>query len=385
MTAIPNPLIRLRELGQSPWCDQLSRQLLESGELRRLIANGIVGVTSNPTIFQKAIGAGGWYDDRVSELMRSGVEEPNLIYETLAVADIQAAADLLLPVYEETHGLDGYVSLEVSPELASDSRGSIAEGRRLWAAVARPNLMIKIPATRAGLPAISALLADGINVNVTLIFGLARYRHVLVAHAAGLERAREAGRKLTSIASVASFFVSRVDTLVDRLLALKVEIARRTTPEQVARLDALKGRAAVANARAAYQIWQEAVDSAGYARLIRAGARPQRLLWASTGTKNPAYSDVMYVEELIGPQTVNTMPPETIAAFLDHGRAGGMTLLDGAAEARTVLEELARARVKMDSVADQLEEDGVRLFAESFHQLVAALTERAQALQVGSP
>ena len=382
MTRSQNPLLELRAWGQSPWCDQLSRQLLSSGQLANLVSReGIVGLTSNPTIFRNALGEGDWYDADIRTTARSGMGT-KAIYEQLAVHDIQAVADLLEPVYLKTDRRDGYVSLEVSPELAYNAEESVAEARRLWAAVDRPNLMIKIPGTRPGLWAIRMLLAQGVNVNVTLVFGLERYRQVLGAHAAGLLGALENGHDLPGIASVASFFVSRVDTLVDRLLDFKAGIA--TDPGERARLLALRGKAAIANARAARRIWERWLEADSMLALLSAGARPQRLLWASTGTKNPAYRDVLYVEELIGPATVTTLPLETIAAFAHHGQIRGSTLTEesAVADSARTLEALAEARIKMESVAEELESAGVKLFTDSFAQLLDGVEAKAQAVSV---
>jgi transaldolase len=376
-----SPLIQLREVGQSPWCDQLSRELLESGQLARMVSlDGITGLTSNPTIFHKALSVGRSYDHQIRDAAERRLDG-KAIYEDLAVRDIQAVADLLLPVYKSTDRLDGYVSLEVSPGLAHDTQGSVVEARRLWKAVDRPNLMVKIPGTTAGLPAITTLLADGINVNVTLVFGLRRYRQVLEAHAAGLCLARAQGLDLNGIASVASFFVSRVDTLVDRLLDLKASVA--ATPVEKERLQRLKGRAAIANAKAARVCWEVWCRDDPMRSLLADGAQAQRLLWASTSTKNPAYKDVLYVEELIGPDTVNTMPMETIAAFADHGSVRGATLREGGGDAMAVLTSLSAARIKMESVADELESSGVKLFAESFTQLLEGLNTKTATLRLG--
>ncbi|MHB8587410.1 MAG: transaldolase [Candidatus Dormibacteraceae bacterium] len=383
MTVSNNPIVQLRELGQSPWCDQLSRELLESGRLARMIQEqGITGLTSNPTIFHKAMSSGHSYDVQIHDAASRGVEV-KAIYEELAVRDIQEVADLLRPVYDQTNQEDGFVSLEVSPDLAYDMSGSVLEGRRLWATVDRPNVMIKIPGTRAGLPAVTALLAEGINVNVTLVFGLRRYRAVLEAHAEGLLQAKANGLRLPGIASVASFFVSRVDTLVDRLLDLKAGGA--ANPVERERLRGLKGQAAIANAKAARVCWEIWRGDEPMRSLLAGGAQPQRLLWASTSTKNPDYRDVVYVEELIGPDTVNTMPMETIAAFADHGCVRGATVCAGVAEAAAVLTELSAARIKMETVADELESNGVRLFAESFTQLLDGLRAKSEALRTGAP
>jgi transaldolase len=382
VTVSNSPLIQLRELGQSPWCDQLSRELLESGQLARLVRElGITGLTSNPTIFHKAMSSGDSYDAQIRDAASRGLDA-KAIYEELAVRDIQAVADLLRPVYEQSNQQDGFVSLEVSPDLAYDASRSVLEGRRLWAAVDRPNLMIKIPGTKAGIPAVTALLGEGVNVNVTLVIGRRRYREVLEAHAEGLLQAKANGLRLQTIASVASFFVSRVDTLVDQLLDLKADVA--ANPVERDRLLSLKGQAAIANAKSARVCWEMWRDDDPMRSLLTEGAQPQRLLWASTSTKNPAYKDVLYVEELIGPDTVNTMPMETIAAFADHGCVRGATLCKGVAEATAVLTGLSAGRIKLETVADELESNGVRLFAESFTQLLEGLRVKAATLKSGA-
>ena len=373
-----SPLGQLSALGQSPWCDQLSREMLASGQLATLISMGITGLTSNPTIFQKALADGDSYNDQIREAASRRLDA-KAIYEELAVRDIRAVADLLEPVYRATDRRDGYVSLEVAPDLAGDTVASIEEGRRLWAEVDRPNLMIKIPGTAAGLPAITTLLAEGININVTLLFGLQRYREVLEAHSAGLSQARANRLDLAQIASVASFFISRVDTLVDRLLDFKAEIS--TDPIEQVRLLELRGMAAIANARAARAIWERRME----ADPLPDGGRPQRLLWASTGTKNKAYGDVRYVEELIGPETVTTLPLETINAFDDHGRVRGVTLSGPAEmeESVATLRALADVGIKMGSVAEELETAGVKLFVDSFVQLVDGVATKTRGLLVG--
>jgi len=382
VTVSNSPLIQLRELGQSPWCDQLSRELLESGQLARLVRElGITGLTSNPTIFHKAMSSGDSYDAQIRDAASRGLDA-KAIYEELAVRDIQAVADLLRPVYEQSNQQDGFVSLEVSPDLAYDASRSVLEGRRLWAAVDRPNLMIKILGTKAGIPAVTALLGEGVNVNVTLVIGRRRYREVLEAHAEGLLQAKANGLRLQTIASVASFFVSRVDTLVDQLLDLKADVA--ANPVERDRLLSLKGQAAIANAKSARVCWEMWRDDDPMRSLLTEGAQPQRLLWASTSTKNPAYKDVLYVEELIGPDTVNTMPMETIAAFADHGCVRGATLCKGVAEATAVLTGLSAGRIKLETVADELESNGVRLFAESFTQLLEGLRVKAATLKSGA-
>ncbi len=354
--------------------------MLATGQLERLVENGVTGLTSNPTIFQKALAAGDWYDGEIRHAAAAGLDRA-ATYERLAVGDIQAVADLLTPVYDNAERTDGYVSLEVSPTLAYDAKESVIEARRLWTAVGRPNLMIKIPATHAGLPAITTLLTEGINVNVTLIFGLQRYRQVLEAHRLGLAGAKAGGRDLSGIASVASFFVSRVDTLVDRLLELKAGPA--DDPGKRNQLLALRGKTAIANAKVARTIWEQWLDDDPMRDLSAEGARPQRLLWASTTTRNPAYRDVLYVEELIGPDTVNTMPLQTIANFVDHGVVRGATLTEARDEAAATLDALAGFGVNMESVAEELEAAGVQLFERSIAQLLDELGAKVGALRVG--
>ena len=333
-------LKELLEQGQSVWLDYISRGLLRSGELKRLVEeDGVRGVTSNPTIFEKAISGSGDYDDSLRELLaRDPHMEAGRLYEPLAIADIQAAADVLRPVYDETGGADGYVSLEVSPHLAHDTQGTIAEAKRLRAAVARDNVMIKVPATAEGIPAIEQLTAAGINVNITLMFSMAHYEAVTGAYIKGLERAAEPGR----IASVASFFVSRVDTLVDRMLE---EIG---TPEAMA----LRGKIGIANSKQVYRRFEEIFHGEGFVALRQRGARVQRPLWASTSTKNPAYSDVLYAENLIGRETVNTLPMETIRAFQDHGRVRGQTVKENLNEALAALGQLKSVGIDLYQVAE---------------------------------
>ncbi|TBR25245.1 transaldolase [bacterium] len=357
-----NPLQQLEAQGQSPWYDSISRDMLSSGELARLVAEeGLKGVTSNPAIFEKAITKGAAYDAPLRAALAEGVTDPKALFERLAVPDIRDAADVLKPVFEASQGADGYVSLEVSPDLAHDSAGTAAEAKRLFAAVGRPNVMIKIPATRAGLPAIEEAVAAGIPVNVTLIFSLERYMGVMNAYLAGLERRVKAGETLAPNASVASFFVSRIDTAVDALLP-------RDTP--------LRGRVAVANAKTAYRLFRQVFDGDRFKALAAKGARVQRPLWASTGTKDPAYSDVLYVDELIGPDTVNTIPPATWNAFKDHGKVR-RTVDEGAEDARRTLDELRRRGVDLTAVTDKLEEEGVKSFAAAFDTLLKHLSEKA--------
>lgn len=369
-TATQNPLARLAEYGQSPWLDFIRRGFLADGSLARLIAeDGVRGVTSNPAIFEKAIAAGADYDAELAALAPDPALAASDIFEHLAVADIRAAADILRPVFDETGGADGYVSLEVSPYLAHDTAGTIAEAKRLFAWVDRPNLMMKVPGTASGTAAIRALIEAGIPVNVTLLFAQSAYRDVAEAYLAGLEARLAQGLTLAPVASVASFFVSRIDTVIDR------ELARH--PDAAA--GALRGRVAIANAKCAYAWYREMVASPRWQRLAAAGARPQRLLWASTGTKDPAYRDVLYVEELIGADTVNTIPPATLDAFRDHG-APRAALADGLDEARATLAELARLGIDLDAATDALVADGVRLFIDAADTLLGAVAAKRAAL-----
>lgn len=365
-----NALQDLLGLGQSVWYDYIRRDLMADGELARLIeSDGLRGMTSNPTIFDKAISETSLYDEAILGTLQSspGIEATELFY-ALAIEDIRLAADSFLAVYEETKGRDGYVSLEVSPKLADQTQASVTEAHALFERVRRPNLMIKIPATLEGLPAIETLIGDGVNVNVTLLFSLERYQAVLEAYLRGLERRLDAGLPIDRIASVASFFVSRVDTAVDKQLA-----------EGDAEARALMGKSAIANAKLAYAHLQEVLASDRFARLAKAGAQTQRLLWASTGTKNPAYSDVLYVESLIGPHTVNTLPPATYEAFKDHGRAV-VTLSDGLEEAGSVIAALSRHGIDLKAVTDTLEMDGVKAFADSFEHLIEDLDAKRRRL-----
>jgi len=368
-----NPIQQLHALGQSVWLDYIRKDLLESGELAKLISDGEVrGVTSNPTIFQQAIANSSLYDEAARPLAQAGWSDER-IFEVLAVDDIRAATELFLPLYERTAGADGFVSIEVSPRLAYDSQGTVVEARRLWSEVNRPNVMIKIPATEPGLPAIEQAIAEGINVNVTLVFSLKRYTQVMQAYLQGLERRFEAGNSLDHVASVASFFVSRVDTLIDGRLE---QILRDEGPK-AARAVALLGKAAIANAKLAYAQFEAFFEDDRFRPLREHGARLQRPLWASTSTKNPAYRDVVYVENLIGQHTVNTLPPATLVAFREHGVAEP-TIEQGLSAARAQLEALEELGISMDQVTSQLETEGVGKFAESFEGLLDTLGSRGQ-------
>jgi transaldolase/glucose-6-phosphate isomerase len=367
-----NPLRALQDYGQSVWLDYISRHLIVSGELQRLIdEDGLSGVTSNPAIFEKAITGGTDYRDALTALASQPLEAMAL-YERLAVQDIQAAADILRPVYEHTGGADGFVSLEVSPHLAYDTQGTVAEAKRLWSVVGRPNLMIKVPATPQGLPAIEQLIGEGVNVNVTLLFAQDVYERVTQAYMAGIERRIAQGGDVSRVASVASFFVSRIDTAVDAILAARLKIARDA--QERALLQSLAGKVAIANAKLAYQRYKEIFRGARWEALASQGARRQRLLWGSTSTKNPQYRDVLYVEELIGPETVNTMPPATLEAFRDHGRPRS-SLEEDVAGAHATLEALERAGISLREVTDNLLAEGVRLFAEPFDKMLDALAQ----------
>jgi transaldolase len=365
-----NPLVRLGELGQSPWYDFITRRLVASGELSRLIReDGLRGLTSNPTIFEKAVQASPDYDEDIRRLAEAG-RTPAEIFEAIAVDDVRAACDAFRPVHEATGGMDGLVSIEVSPELAHDASATIAEAERLWAAIARPNAMIKIPGTLAGLRAIERCIADGLNVNVTLLFEVARYEEVIEAFLRGLERRAEAGHAVDHVASVASFFVSRVDSKVDGFLE------REGAPEE------LLHTAAIANAAMAYAAFQRAFRAPRWGRLAARGARVQRPLWASTSTKDPRLPDVFYVEALVAAQTVNTLPPDTFAAYRDHGRPA-LRIGDAIEAAPEQLQALADAGVDLTEVTQALEADGVEKFAASYRALLAGIESKTAALTTG--
>jgi transaldolase len=362
-----NPLVALGKLGQSPWYDFITRDLIQSGKLRRLIEDdGLMGMTSNPTIFEKAISSSDLYDEEIRRLTAEG-KGPAEVFETLAVADVQAACDVFKPLYERTRGVDGTVSLEVAPTLAHDTKGTIAEATRLWKRVSRPNVMIKIPGTAAGLEAITHCLAAGINVNVTLLFSVARYREVVEAFVRGIEQRAAVGEPVDRVCSVASFFVSRVDGRVDP------ELDKREG------LGALRGTIAIANAAMAYALFEEAFKGPRWEKLQARGAQVQRPLWASTSTKDPRYPDTYYVDALIAPHTVNTLPPETFAAFRDHGKPA-VRIRDAIAKAPGQLEALAGAGIDLAAVTAFLESDGVAKFAASYASLLAGIEAKAGAL-----
>jgi transaldolase len=366
-----NPLVQLGELGQSVWLDYIRRSFVTGGGLERLVKDdGLKGMTSNPAIFEKAVGETSDYDEALEELARDPDLDSVAVYEKLAVRDVQLAADVLRPVWEATRGRDGYVSLEVSPHLARDTDGSVAEARRLWRELDRPNVMVKVPGTAAGLPAIERLTAEGINVNVTLLFSVGVYVKVVDAFLCGLERRVRGGGDPSRIASVASFFVSRIDTDVDALIDERLSAG--TSAAERERLESLLGKIAIANAKVAYQRYLELFSGARWEALERQGAHTQRLLWASTSTKNPKYSDVLYVEELIGPHTVNTMPMKTLDAFRDHGRVRP-SLNESPEAAAAAVAELEALGISLEGVTDTLTKRGVELFADEFDKLLAAI------------
>jgi transaldolase/glucose-6-phosphate isomerase len=373
-----NPLKALADHGQAVWLDFVSRGFIANGGLKKLVeADGLRGVTSNPSIFEHAIGHSDEYDDAIAHMLKVRDRSAGEIFEALEVEDIQHAADVLRPVYNATHGADGFVSIEVSPYLAMNTKPTLAEAKRLWRDVGRDNVMIKVPATPEGLPAIHDLIADGINVNITLLFAQQVYEEVVEAYLSGLEALAAKGGDVARIASVASFFVSRIDTAVDKLLDEK--IARANDPDEKARLSALKGKVAVANAKLAYRRYQGLFAGERWQALAAKGAKPQRLLWASTGTKNKAYSDILYVEELIGLDTVNTMPVATMDAFRDHGKPRD-SLTEGAADAERTLAELGRTGISLERVTDNLVDEGVRLFADAADKLLAAVAKKRAAI-----
>jgi transaldolase len=381
-----NALHQLMTCGQSYWMDNLTRHMILSGELKhRVEAQGLRGVTSNPAIVHKAVTGSDDYELEIVELVKKGCH-PNEIYEQLVMTDVQQACDILRPVYDESEGVDGFVSLEVSPYLAHDTHGSIQEARRLWEAVSRPNLLIKIPGTEAGVVAIEQVLAEGINVNVTLLFSVQAYEAVANAYLRALERRHAEGQPLDRIASVASFFLSRIDVLVDQLLRHRVQpsaLGQESTPAEK-----LYGQVAIANAKLAYRRFKQLFSGPHWQALEAAGARLQRPLWASTSTKNPQYSDVMYVEPLIGPHTVNTMTEETIAAFADHGQVVAHSVeADIETAQRIIHQDLPQVGISLDKVTWQLENEGIQKFMEPFDALMETLTEKMDESQtfVGDP
>jgi transaldolase / glucose-6-phosphate isomerase len=372
-----NPLIGLQKFGQSIWLDYIRRDLLTGGELKRLIEeDGLRGMTSNPAIFEKAIADSNLYDDVLKSLRSRTDLDATGRYEILAIRDIQDAADLLRPVYDSTKQRDGYVSLEVSPYLARDTQGTLHEARRLWKAVGRPNVMIKVPGTTEGIPAFQQLIGEGINVNVTLLFSQEVYQRVADAYIAGVEQLAANKGELHKIASVASFFISRIDNAVDAQVAARLKAPTTASKEQE-QLKSVLGKIAIANGKLAYQRYQKTFGADPWKKLAAQGAQTQRVLWASTSTKNPAYRDVLYVEELIGPDTVNTLPPATLEAFRDHG-VPRQSLTEDIPGAAQTMKTLAQLGISIDEVTDKLTEDGVRLFAEAFDKLLKAVEKSTQ-------
>lgn len=373
-----NPLLELKALEQSVWYDTIDRAQLVSGLFKKLLdEDGVVGVTSNPTIFQKSISQSDVYDEQMTPLIKEG-KSTSEIYEALVIKDISTVADMLRPIYDSTNRQDGFVSLEVSPDLAHDTEGTLSEVRRFWKLVDRPNLMIKIPATPEGIPAVRQSLTEGVNINITLIFSLDDYRKVADAFVSALEDRNAEGKDISHIASVASFFVSRVDTLVDRLLEDKIKATSDSTERQ--KLKSLEGKAAIANARLVYQEFKHIFSTPRFESLRHSGAHVQRPLWASTSTKNPAYRDVLYAEELIGPNTVDTMPLETVENFRDHGRVN-LTVEKDIPQAKAELAALEEVGIHYDQVTKQLQDEGVQRFADSFHELFRGIESKKQAIQ----
>lgn len=374
--ATKNPLQQLLEYGQSMWLDYIRRDLFTSGKLKQMIAeDGLRGMTSNPAIFEKAIADSSLYDDMLKALASRKDLDATGRFEQLAIRDIQDAADVLRPVYEQSNFRDGFVSLEVSPYLALKTQETMDEARRLWKAVNRDNVMIKVPGTAAGLPAIRQLISEGININITLLFAQEVYEKVAESYIAGLEELGQRGGNLRKMASVASFFISRIDTLIDSMLNDRLK--NTTDASQQALLSSLLGKVAIANGKLTYQRYQRIFSGPRWEALAAKGAKTQRVLWASTSTKNPKYRDVIYVEELIGPDTVNTMPPATIDAFRDHGKLRN-SLTEDVSGAQKVMDDLARAGISIKEVTDKLTEDGVKLFADAFDKLLAAVEKNTQ-------
>lgn len=375
--ATKNPLQELLDYGQSMWLDYIRRDLFTTGKLKQMIEHdGLRGMTSNPSIFEKAIADSSLYDDILKSLAARKDLDATGKYEQIAIRDIQAAADTLRTVYQESNFRDGYVSLEVSPYLARKTKETIEEARRLWKTVQRENVMIKVPGTAEGIPAIRQLIGEGINVNVTLLFSQDVYETVAQTYVAGLEDLAARGGNVKKMAGVASFFISRIDTLADSLLNEKIKSA--TDASQKAFLESLLGKTAIANGKLAYQRYQRIFSGPRWQALAAKGAQTQRVLWASTSTKNPKYRDVIYVEELIGPDTVNTMPPATVDAFRDHGRLRN-SLTEDIPGAEKAMQDLARAGVSIKEVTDKLTDDGVKLFADAFDKLLAAVAKNTQA------
>ena len=368
-----NPLRRLEQFGQSIWLDYIRRRMITSGELQRLIdEDGLKGITSNPAIFEKAIAKSQDYDEAMRAMVRQN-KSVTEIYHDITVSDVQMAADKFLPLYNKLDGRDGFISLEVNPHLARDTDGTISEARQLWQAVSRPNVLIKVPATLEGLPAITRLISEGINVNITLLFGLPRYEQVAEAYLAGLEARLAKGESVQRLASVASFFLSRIDVLVDPIL----EKMAATGGPQAQTAKSLRGEVAIASAKLAYIIYRRVFSTERFKNLAAKGARTQRVLWASTSTKNPDYSDVKYVEPLIGPDTINTMPPETLEAYRDHGNPAPR-LEEGVDQATAVLQLLPELHIDINQVTQQLEDEGIDKFNKPYDSLLKTLEDKRQ-------
>jgi transaldolase len=374
-------LKKLREIGQSFWLDNLSRDLIHSGELKRLIQeDGVTGITSNPTIFQKAISGSKDYDASIQSMLGKGIRDEKELFLGLAIEDISRAADLLWPVYRKSGGLDGFVSIEVSPDLAYDTEKTIAEARRLFSTIGKKNILVKVPGTKQGLPAIEQLTAEGVNVNVTLLFSVSRYEEIAEAYIRGLEKRFRLKEPIDEIVSVASFFVSRVDTLTDKLLEARLSTV--TSEGEKKKIRNLLGRAAVANAKIAYKEYKRIFWGERFRALTR--AHVQRILWGSTGTKNPTYSDIKYVEELMGPDSINTMPEATLKAFKDHGRMQ-ITIHDKLAEAERLFSELQEVGVDIHQVTEKLEAEGVKLFSDSFDLLLKEIGQKKNSFVAKKP
>ncbi|OGQ07852.1 MAG: transaldolase [Deltaproteobacteria bacterium RBG_19FT_COMBO_46_12] len=374
-----NPLIGLRKLGQSVWLDNLSRKLINSGELKRFIdEDGLSGVTSNPTIFQKAISGSTDYETSLQRMINKGIKDEKELFLGLAIEDVSKGADMLWPVYQSTNGMDGFVSIEVSPDLAYDPDATIAEARRMFSTLNRKNILVKVPATKQGLPAIEQLTSEGVNINVTLLFSIERYEEVIEAYLRGLERRADKGQPVNEIASVASFFVSRVDTLTDKLLETRFSSA--TSKPEKDKIASLFGKAAVANAKIAYKKYKSVFSGKRFLTLKEKGGHIQRILWGSTGTKNPKYSDIKYVEELIASGSINTLPETTIEAFRDHGQAK-ITIADHLEEAERIFLELMSIGIEINEVTKQLEREGVKLFSDSFFSLLKEIAKKRDSFQ----
>jgi len=370
-----NPLKDLLKFGQSVWLDYIRRDLMTTGELKRLIEeDGLRGMTSNPAIFEKAISDSNLYDDILHSLAGKNLT-PIAKFEALAIRDIQDAADRLRPVFDASKGQDGFVSLEVSPYLARDTQGTIVEARRLHKAVGRPNVMIKVPGTTEGLPAFQQLTAEGININVTLLFSQQVYEQIAEAYVAGLEQLAADGGDVSKMASVASFFISRIDSAMDKVVEAKLKTSK--DPAEQAALNSVQGKVAIANGKLAYQSYLRIFGTDRWKKLAAKGAHTQRVLWASTSTKNPAYNDVMYIEGLIGPDTVNTIPPATLDAYRDHGHPR-TTLTENIGDAKQVMDTLPKVGISMKEVTDKLTDDGVKLFSEAFDKLLKAIEKNAK-------